>query len=158
MEGLEENLRSFFLQDYPCFEIILAVARATEPGATVARQLMKEFPHIPAQLVVTGDSPRPNGKVFSLQKMLAYALHEILLMADSDIRVTPDMVRILVAEMHDPAIGLVTCPYRAVAGRSFWSCLEAIGMNTEFLGGVLVARLLSGMDFALGCSCRAPHR
>jgi ceramide glucosyltransferase len=31
-----------------------------------------------------------------------------------------------------------------------WSKLEAIGMNTQFLGGVLVARMLEGMKFALG--------
>lgn len=151
-EGLEENLRSFFQQDYPRFEVLLAVNRATDPAAAVARRIMDEFPAVPAQLIITGESPRPNGKVFSLQHMLLHASHEILVMADSDIRVTPDMLRVLVAEMHDPAIGLVTCPYRAIPGRSFWSNLEAIGMNTEFLGGVLVARLLSGMDFALGCT------
>ena len=44
----------------------------------------------------------------------------------------------------------MTCPYRAIAGRSFWSRLEAIGLNTEFIAGVLVARMLGGMDFALG--------
>jgi ceramide glucosyltransferase len=31
-----------------------------------------------------------------------------------------------------------------------WNRLEAIFMNTEFLGGILVARMLNGMDFALG--------
>ena len=52
--------------------------------------------------------------------------------------------------LADPKLAVTTCPYRAVPGASFWSKLEAIGMNTEFLGGVLVARMLNGMDFALG--------
>ncbi len=151
-EGLADNLRSFFAQDYPDFEVLMAVNRAADPAASIARQVMQEFPGVPSRLVITGESPRPNGKVFSLQHMLRHARHEILIMADSDIRVNPEMVRILAAEIHDPAIGLVTCPYRAVPGNSFWSRLEAIGMNTEFLSGVLVARLLSGMDFAVGCT------
>src|SRR4029077_15992279 len=74
----------------------------------------------------------------------------LLVMADSDIRVTPDMLAALAAEFQDPALGLATCPYRAVSGRSFWNTLEAIGLNTEFIGGVLVARMLDGMKFALG--------
>ncbi len=151
-EGLEENLRSFFTQDYATFELLLAVNRAEDSGAAIARALMAQFPHVPARLVVTGDSPRPNGKVFSLSHMLQHARYDILVMADSDIRVTPEMTRVLASELLDPTIGLVTCPYRAIPGTSFWSHLEAIGMNTEFLGGVLVARLLSGMDFALGCT------
>jgi ceramide glucosyltransferase len=113
---------------------------------------MAEFPNVPSRLVVTGESPRPNGKVFSLQQMMRHAKYDIFVMADSDIRVGSEMTRVLAAEMHDPAIGLVTCPYRAIPGNTFWSRLEAVGMNTEFLGGVLVARLLSGMDFALGCT------
>ena len=49
-----------------------------------------------------------------------------------------------------PALGLATCPYRAAPGRSFWSVLEAVGLNTEFIAGVLVARMMEGMKFALG--------
>jgi len=151
-EGLEDNLRSFFKQDYPAFELLLAVNRETDPEAAVAGKLMREYPHVPAQLVITGESPRPNGKVFSLQRMMREARYDILIMADSDIRVTAELTRVLASEMCDPSVGLVTCPYRAIPGNSFWSRLEAIGMNTEFLGGVLVARLLSGMDFAVGCT------
>jgi ceramide glucosyltransferase len=48
-------------------------------------------------------------------------------------------------------LGVATCPYRAVPGASFWSMLEAIGMNTEFWGGVLTARLVEGgVRFAIG--------
>ena len=46
----------------------------------------------------------------------------------------------------------MTCPYRAAGGPKFWSKLEALGLNTEFLGGILTARLLNGMDFAIGCA------
>lgn len=151
-DGLEENLRSFFQQDYRDFEILMSVHTDDSPEALTARRVMSDFPNVRARLVVAGESPRPNGKVFSLQRMMRFARHDILLMADSDIRVTPDMLSAIAAEMQDPAIDLVTCPYRAVPGKTLWSRMEAVGMNTEFLSGVLVARLLDGMNFALGCT------
>jgi ceramide glucosyltransferase len=151
-EGLEENLRSFFRQDYGVFEVLMAVRGEDDPEALTARRVMRDFPHVDARLVITGDSPRPNGKVFSLQQMMLYARYDVLVMADSDIRVTPDMASAIAGEMRDPSISLVTCPYRAVPGNTLWSRMEAVGMNTEFLGGVLVARLLDGMNFALGCT------
>ncbi len=151
-EGLEENLRSFFRQDYENFEILMTVRSETDPEALTARRVMAEFPCVTARLIATGESPRPNGKVFSLQQMMRHARHDLLIMADSDIRVTPDMAAVIAAEMRDPAVALSTCPYRAVPGNTLWSRMEAVGMNTEFLGGVLVARLLDGMNFALGCT------
>src|SRR5216683_322570 len=60
------------------------------------------------------------------------------------------LLETLAREFQDDRVGLITCPYRAIAGRSFWSEMEAVFINTEFLGGILVARLLNGMDFALG--------
>jgi len=148
-EGLAENLRSFFKQDYPLFEVLLAVRHMDDPAVQVARKVIDEFPNIPARLIAVGESPSPNAKVFSLRRMLELAQHEIIVMADSDTRVDSGFLRVVAAEMKDD-VGLVTCPYLAVAGNSSWTRLEAIGLNTEFLGGVLVARLLMGMDFALG--------
>lgn len=150
-EGLEENLRSFFEQEYPEFEILFAVHRADDPAAAVVEKLRHEFPRKPsARLIVTGEPPGPNAKVFSLQHMMAEVQHDLLVMSDSDVRATPQMLERIACEFQDQRIGLVTCPYRAVPGQSVWSRLEAIGMNTEFLGGVLVARMLEGMKFALG--------
>jgi ceramide glucosyltransferase len=149
-EGLEENLRSFFEQDYPAFEILFAVEEEADAAVPVARQLIARYPHTPARLVIAGPSPFPNAKVHSLRAMVAEARNDLIVMADSDVRVTPEFLRIVAAEMSRPNVALVTSPYRAVAGKSFWSRLEAIGLNTEFIAGVLVARMLGGMDFALG--------
>ena len=149
-EGLDENLRSFFDQNYPAFEILFAVESEEDRAVPVALRLIAEHPEIAARLVICGASPIPNAKVHSLRCMLAESRHDLIVMADSDVRVTPEFLARVAAEMSGPNVALVTCPYHAVAGRSFWSRLEAIGLNTEFIAGVLVARMLGGMDFALG--------
>jgi ceramide glucosyltransferase len=149
-EGLEENLASFFEQRYPQFEILFAVRSASDPAIPVLEKLRARHPAVPSRLIVTGEPPYPNAKVYSLDSMLAAAGNGLVVMSDSDVRVGPDLLRAIAAEFADEKLGLATCPYRAVPGRSFWSTLEAVGLNTEFIGGVLVARWLEGMKFALG--------
>jgi ceramide glucosyltransferase len=147
---LESNLRTFFQQDYPVFEILLAVRGEDDPAAEVVARLQQEYPKVPSRLVITEEPPYPNAKVFSLERMLAAANNDLLVMSDSDIRVTPDLLRTVAAEFQDAHLGVATCPYRAVPGASFWSRLEATGMNTDFWGSALVARMLEGMRFAVG--------
>jgi len=149
-DGLEENLRTFFEQQYPAFEILFAVREEDDPAVAVVERLRARYPAVPARLIVTGEPPYPNAKVFSLDLMLAASRFELVAMSDSDVRVTPDFLRVMAAEFADAGVGMITCPYRAVPGPSVWSTLEAVGLNTEFLGGVLVARMLDGMKFALG--------
>jgi ceramide glucosyltransferase len=149
-EGLEENLRSFFAQDYPQFEILMAVSTEDDAALPMARRLSSAYPHIPTRILVTGEPPYPNRKVCSIDRMVKAASHDLLIMSDSDIRVTPGMLRVIAAEFQDPKLALTTCPYRAVPGNSIWSRLEAVMMNTEFLSGILVARMLEGMRFAVG--------
>jgi ceramide glucosyltransferase len=147
--GLESNLQTFFEQDYPVYEILFAV-RSEDPAIPVVESLRRKYRRVPSRLIVTGESPYPNAKVYSLELMLAAAANDLVVMSDSDIRVTPDLLKTVAAEFQDPGLGVATCPYRAVAGTSFWSRLEAIGMNTDFAGGILVARMLEGMKFAVG--------
>lgn len=149
-DGLEENLRSLFTQQYGEFELLFAVHHEGDPAAAVVEKLRREFPAVSTQLLVSGDPPYPNAKVFSLDRMLRAARHELVVMTDSDVRVSPRLLETLAREFQDSRVALITCPYRAIAGPSAWNKLEAIFMNTEFLGGILVARMLNGMDFALG--------
>jgi ceramide glucosyltransferase len=150
--GLRENLKSFFQQDYAGdWEIVFAVADGQDPALGVVAELVAGFPGVRVKTLVLGEPPWTNAKVWSLHHLLQAATHELVLMADSDIRVGPDLLRVVGAELAaNPKLGVVTCPYRAVGGPSLWSELEAIGMNTEFLAGVLVARMLEGMRFTLG--------
>lgn len=162
--GLESNLETFFTQNYfrkdgsPAFEILFALREPDDPAVTVVRKLQKRYPEIPSRLIITGEPPYPNAKVYSLSKMLEAASYDLVVMSDSDIRVDRDLLHKIAAEFRDPEIGVATCPYRAIAGPSFFSQLEATGMNTDFMAGILVARMLEGMNFAVGPTIVARRR
>jgi ceramide glucosyltransferase len=153
-DGLEENLVSFFAQQYPNYEIIFGVHRSDDAAVRVVEKIMARYSggRIESRLIVTGESPVPNAKAYSLNRLVREAKHDLLVMCDSDVRVQPDLLTRLASEFQDSHVGLITCPYRAVAGQSLWSRMEALGMNTELLGGVMVARMIEGMRFALGCT------
>ncbi len=162
--GLESNLETFFTQNYfrkdgtPAFEILFAVREPHDPAIVVVKKLQERYPEIPSRLIITGEPPYPNAKVYSLSKMLEAASYDLVVMSDSDMRVDRDLLRKVSTEFQDPELGVATCPYRAVAGPSFFSQLEATGMNTDFLAGILVARMLEGMKFAVGPTIVARRR
>lgn len=156
--NLESNLRTFFEQDYPAFETLFAVRDATDPAAEVVARLQRQYPRVPSRLIITGQPPYPNAKVYSLTHMLAAASHDLVIMSDSDIRVTPGLLRAIASEFHDPDLGVATCPYRTVPGATVWSALEATGINTDFWASALVARLVEGMHFAVGPTIAARRR
>ena len=60
-------------------------------------------------------------------------------------------LRKVITPLADASVGLVTCLYRAVASPSLGSRLEALGIGTDFVPGVLSARFLEkGLHFGLG--------
>lgn len=148
--NLEAHLETFFLQDYPRFEILFCARSAGDPGLSVARRVAARHPQIAARFLTTGEDTYSNAKVSSLERMHAAARHNIFVISDSDVRVSPGYLREVIAPLADDAVGAVTCLYRGVADGTLWSKLEAAGMSVEMTSGVLAANLLEGMRFALG--------
>jgi len=153
-----ENFRSHCLQDYPAYEIIFGVSDDHDPAIEMVERLREEFPQHEIRLVHCDQNLGSNTKVSNLAQMLPHARHEYLLVNDSDIRVPPDHLRRVLAPLGDPKIGLVTCPYRGVANATLGSRLESLGISTDFFPGVLVARNIEGMKFALGSTLALRRR
>ena len=148
---LELHLSGFFEQDYPAYEILFCARTADDAGLAVARRVAARFPQIPARFFSTGEPPYINAKVRSMELMEESASHDILVISDSDVRVTPDYLRAVALPFADPRVGGITCPYRGVAAEGgLWARLEAVGMSVELTSGVLVARMMEGMQFTLG--------
>jgi ceramide glucosyltransferase len=150
-----ETFCSHCEQEYPEFQLIFGVSDPADPAVEVVRKLQAKYPKLPIELTVCDRVLGANIKVSNLAQMLPAARHELLLVNDSDIRVPPDYLRKVIAPLADSFVGLVTCLYSGVAGPTacptLGSRLEALGISTDFVPGVLSARFLEkGLHFGLG--------
>ncbi len=85
--------------------------------------------------------------------MLPQARFEHIIINDSDILVPRDYLLRVLAPLAQPKVGMVTTLYRGLAGKTLGSKLEALGLSTDFSGGVMVARLMEGgIRFGLGAT------
>ncbi len=143
-----ETVRSHALLEYPEFEILFGVSDPLDPAIGEVERLRAEFPAVAIRLI-RSESATPNRKVGVLADLAAAARYPILVVNDSDIRVEPDYLARVVAPLEDPAVGMVTCLYRARAS-SLPGRFEALGIATDFAPSVLVAPLVGVSGFALG--------
>lgn len=152
--------RSHCLQDYTGeYELIFGVADAFDPAVANVELLRQEFPARRIELVVCPDVLGANRKVSSLVQMLPHARFGHVLINDSDIRVEADYLARVMRFFADPQMGMVTALYRPVPGWTVGSRLEALGISTEFMAGVLTARQLEGgVHFALGSTLAATRK
>jgi ceramide glucosyltransferase len=152
-----ESFRSHCLQDYPEYELIFGVSDPGDPAVELVHRLKREFPGRAIRMVVCPQVLGTNLKVSNLVQMLPLARYDHLIVNDSDIRVPTDYLRRVMAPFAETKVGMVTCLYRGIAGRTLGSRLEAIGISTDFSAGVLAARQLEGIRFALGSTLAFPR-
>lgn len=160
--GMLDAFRSHCRQDYAGeYDLLFGVSSLDDPAAAAVRELQSEFPERPIRLIECPERLGSNGKVSTLAQMMTHARHEFLLVNDSDISVssrylTRVMAHFALAEarpFHQPPkpVGLVTALYRGRAHGTFGSRLESLGIATDFMPSVLVARMLEGgLRYGLG--------
>ena len=138
------------------FEILFGVGSLDDPAVAEIKRLQAEFPNIVIRLIECPERLGTSGKVSNLIQMLRAASYEYVLINDSDIRVSPNYLTRVMASFADRNVGLVTAPYigrtaTSRPGLTLWSRLEALGISTDFMPGVLTARKLEGgIHFGLG--------
>jgi len=149
---LYENLRSLCAQHYPTFQIVFGVRDPNDPAIAIVERLQREHPDGRIDLVVDGRLYGGNRKVSNLHNMYRVARHDVLVIADSDVRVPADYLQRLVAAVADPAVGIVSCLYRARNTATLPARVESLCIDTDFVPMVFVARVVESPTYAFGAT------
>jgi ceramide glucosyltransferase len=137
--GLFDNLRSFCTQDYRGdIQIVFGVQDPGDGAIAVVERLRKLQLGGDVDLVIDTSAHGVNRKVSNLVNMAPRIRHEIIVLADSDMRVEPDYLSRVIAALERPGIGAVTCLYYGVAITGRWASLGALLINAHFLPSVVV--------------------
>jgi len=140
--GLYDNLCSFVEQDYPRFQVVLGVRDRHDSALPAARRLIAEHPSADTELIVDQRAAGSNLKVANLENMFPAARHDLIVLADSDMRVTRGYLAAVTAPLADAQTGIVTCLYKGAPAVGFWSRMAALNVNFGFLPGALVGDAL----------------
>jgi cellulose synthase/poly-beta-1,6-N-acetylglucosamine synthase-like glycosyltransferase len=107
--GLKENLRPLFEQDHPNYRLVLIVETEHDPACGPIRELLREYPHVGAHLIVSGVATTCGQKVHNLRVATAHLQDaEVLAFVDSDARPQPGWLRQLVQHLHRPGSAAAT--------------------------------------------------
>ncbi|MDO8608315.1 MAG: bacteriohopanetetrol glucosamine biosynthesis glycosyltransferase HpnI [Phaeospirillum sp.] len=148
--GMVDNLASCLNQDYPAFQMVFGVADAADPALAEVARLSAG----PAEIATVVDSTvhGRNLKVGNLLNMWPSVRHDLIAIADSDIRVGPHYLDDLAAPFADPKVGVVTCLYVGRPTGGVWSALGALGVNHGFLPSAVLARAIGRKDGCFGAT------
>ena len=149
--GLYENLASFCEQDYSgAVQIVFGVENPNDPAIAVVERLRAAYPGKALELVVEPRAIGSNPKVANLINMSGRIAHDIVVAADSDIRVQRDYLSRLVGALKRQGGGAVSCPYYGISTGGLWSQLAQLTIDSHFLPGVVVGARLKLAQPCLG--------
>lgn len=147
--GAYENWLSVCQQDYEHYEVLFGVMNPEDPAVPILKEIVEKFSH--ASLHFCLEVRGVNHQISNLMHLLEKAQHEIVIFADSDIRVTPDYLSTVTAPLSDAEVGVVTCGYLDSNPSTLGAALASLGRAIDFLPSVLIARTLDGtLKFAIG--------
>ncbi len=146
-------LRSHANQQYTNFKILVGCEMGNEDVQHAVHELQHAFPQLQIVLVdCPNASEGSNGKVEVLEILASHARNPVLVISDADIQVPENYLEQISQDLAEPKTGLVTCLFRAEPGHSLASRFEALWINTEYCGQILLASWLQSVRFALGAS------
>ncbi|HEX3369318.1 MAG TPA: bacteriohopanetetrol glucosamine biosynthesis glycosyltransferase HpnI [Candidatus Cybelea sp.] len=150
---LQENLASFCDQDYPGFyEVVFCLRAENDPALEVVERIMREFPNCHAQIALGENADLMNPKIANIAKPGVAARSDVIVIADSDIRVGRDYLRALASSFEGAKVGAVTCLYSGSPNDTIASRLGALGIDDGFAPSVLVALVIGELRFCLGAT------
>jgi ceramide glucosyltransferase len=152
-EGLEENLRSFFTQDYQGeIEVVFASTEPDDPALEVARRVAAAHPDVPVRFVLSDPSYGLNPKVANLAGALRAARHDLVLQSDANVRARPDYLTRVVSELIAEQGHLLSSMVVGIGERSVGATLHNLQLSAFTAPGCCFALRYFGIVCVIGKS------
>ncbi len=136
-DEIEENLESFFLTDYPDYEIIFGVDSIDGPIGKIISILQRKYPEVLTKIVETGIPSTENPKIHKLAIMEKEATGEIYWVTDSNIRVEKNTLKNLMKEYIINGSKIVFSPILGTGSRTVGSVIENLFISFFLSGNVI---------------------
>lgn len=130
--GLEENLKTFFELDYPCYELLFSVAHSKDPSVPLIKKLIEQNPQVAARLIVDPVDLGPNPKVNNMVRAYEQSENDLILISDSNVRVNRNYLKNLSCYISDKNVGMVTSVISGVDAEKMGGKLEAVFLNSFY--------------------------
>lgn len=137
-DQLEKNLESYFLLDYPRYEILFGIDSMKDPIVDIIAALQTRYPKVSIKIVAAGHIDNGNPKVHKLAQMADEATGTLYWVSDSNIRAEKDTLKKLVNEYLQKDSKIIFSPIRAAGSWSIGSIIENAYI-THFVSGNMIS-------------------
>lgn len=146
--GFEADFASLLEQDYPAMEVLVATTDPGSPAVSRALSLARKVPGRAVRLVPACGRGAVSPKVDTLSAAYAGASSDVLLIKDSNVRLGPEHLKAMTAQLR-PGVDVVVAPpvARAPVGMAAW--IETAFINTHHAKLLMAAGAL-GFGFGIG--------
>jgi ceramide glucosyltransferase len=123
-DDLERNLASFFALDHRPLQLVFGAEDPTDPALELARRLSRRHRDHDVAIVVGTTSSATSPKVAVLEALLPHARHGVILLSDSNVRVSTDEVGRVLPAFADPRVGMVHQPAVGIGEETAAAAIE----------------------------------
>lgn len=141
--NLFRNLETFFLMDYPIYELLFCVQDPGDDAIMIVEELFKKYPNQDAKLFIGGSRVGVNPKINNMQPAYKASKYELVLISDSGISMRKDTLLDMVSHMRDDVALVHQMPFVSDGRDSFQSIVERVYFGTAHARAYLTADLLN---------------
>lgn len=126
---LEENLTSYFMLEYPLFELIFCVAEKNDPALEIVNKLRTKFPQVVVVISIGTEECGDNPKVQNLASGYKESKYDLIWIADANIVASDCVIQDMVDKCVDGARLVHQIPW-GVSGPSVQQSLGSLSLGS----------------------------
>lgn len=143
-DELERNLTSFLRLEHEPLQLVFGIADPADPALELVRRVARRHPDRDVAIVVGRQTDAASPKVGLMEALLPHARHDIILLSDSNVRISPDEIGRVLPGFTDPRVGMVYQPVVGIGERRLPAAIENLHYTELAAFLAIAARLFAG--------------